>query len=391
MRQQAGRMERNEVMQDVFTRWPHATPAEIYAMFPPEGATPRQIVAGSAVIEVIDAFSRSHRTGGYRPGEASRGSVFGLNMEWHNGDAIHVDGRRIYRMPTLIKDILAAAYPNHSENLLPDDPLVDPEDLAPYHGPLLARAIYHPFLRGAIGLTSREDWAVLQWHTMEHALDKAGAPHPSVEASARIMQAFERHRPDLSDHIEHTRKWLGSGPNNYFDVVLRKLIPHVGQENGELFVMGLIAFTDDIPEGQSGRGSMQTRLRFLNHFPTAWILFEPYAPIGDELTALRRAIDTHHGNMLDDLSGLVGKHLSRPADFRKNPMGYIGKAIERGIAAEARQRADAKEEQRLEDERDLHALRTFGAERYYDMIARGEELPDIFDEDGSAAAPRGSS
>lgn len=351
-------------MDEVFTRWPHATLANIYQMFPQDGATPQQIAAGSAVIGVLENFwetsSPRHTLG---IGSASTCSAMGIDFEWTNANAIYVGSIGIRQMPLLLKQVLNAAFPDHAAFLEQSDRRRDHP--APYHGPSLLHGARHPFLSGVLGLLGGDDWAALKWVALSSGLKIVGAPMPPEAAMDRISEALGRSSSGMGDHVEHIKTWLGTPPHDLLGQLCRTWFPDAHPEMALAMTMSRFIYTDEKIDAQEAwntrRMSLQTRLRFLLHFPGAAQLFEPYADLSAELMGLRRAVDEHRGDMLGELESLVDLHVDNPDLFRQDPCRYIDAEI--SLEADKRQRLneEAIEAQRVEDERFLHDLRTLGS------------------------------
>jgi hypothetical protein len=312
-------------MKDSYRAWPHAEIADIYTMFPPEGASSELVFAGSYALEAMDSLGDPGPVRGSMDFNKPRTCCcFGIDMEMHNGDAAFVNRHGIYKIPTFIKAALNHAFPGQSALLDRRIRIEDIEWATPSMGPILEDALKHPYLRGLFGFCSKEEWIELKVKTLSTALMSVGAPTPSPEANLRISEWIERETPDFQGVVDHNLSWM----KGRIEEIRDPLSSATGRELDEYGVLSLVSFSDEKADGKKVAGSIQKRLRFLGHFPGAWRLFTPYEYLGDDLKNLRRAIDDHQGNLQDHLTGLVDQVLQDSAAFRKNPSTYLDVKIE---------------------------------------------------------------
>ena len=370
-------------MDDIYTRWPHAELADIYLMFPPDGATSEQIAAGAAVIGTLEGFWKtSIEPRGTGIGSIDGLSAVGIDFEATNSNAIYADCGAIYRIPTLVKQVLNAAFPNAAEYLEPASH--QDHSPAPYHGPPLIDAAQHPLLGGILGFLENETFAAVKWRTVSTGLTLVGAPAPSKEAESRIADALMRSRSELRSNIEHLLKWMGSPPHDFLGQLSEMWFESDDAELAKARTLSRFIFTDEKIDGneawETRRMSVQTRLRFLLHFPGAVGLFEPYASLGDELMALRHAVDNHRGNMLDELQDLVLINIKDHGGFRGNPKSFIEASRSKEEERIRQRHEEGIEEDKLRDARETHALMTLGVDEFIRRMSSGEELPDLPDD-----------
>lgn len=370
-------------MDDIFTRWPHAEPADIYQMFPPDGASAQQVAAGAAVICILDDFwNTSIRTRMIGFGSTSELSALGIKFKSTDSNAIYTDSRAIYRIPILVKQVLNSAFPNASEYIKPSAHRGDIG--APYHGPNLLDAVKHPLVAGILGFLDQKTFATLKWRTLSIGLQLVGAPAPSEEAKSRIVEALTKSRSEFGSEIEHIKSWMNSPPHNFLGELSGMWFDNGDSELAMAQTISRFIYTDEKIDGKVAldkhRMSIQTRLRFLLHFPDASGLFEPYAELGEELLGLRHAIDNHRGNMLDELEGLVSIHLKDHERFRNDPENFIETSRSKEEARIRLQHEEGLKDDELRDARETYAIMTLGSTEFKRRIDSGEDLPDLPDD-----------